>query len=315
MDYKRYGGNNMGIKSLLKSNFWIYKIYDTVRYELPYYIWGEKWSIFKIKSKFKKVFGYELDLNNPKTLNEKIQWLKINEHKEFHTICADKLSAREYWKKFGEDHLIPLLFWTYNWEDIIDENISEVPCIVKCNTGCGCYEIIRNKEDVNFKNLRQKCRKWLSGNYYYRSQEWQYKNIKPCIIVERLLLDANGHIPNDYKLHFINGELQFIYCSVDREGENYRCIYSPDWTRLNIEWVEPKKHTGLSGKDIDCPKTFPQMISIGQKIAHDFKYVRVDFYDVDGKLYYGEITLHHGSGFDTFVPESYDLYYGNKLQL
>ena len=291
------------------------RLYYFFRFYIPRCILREQWDEYEIKRKFKAVFGYEIDLDNPKTLNEKIQWLKLNDRKTFYSTCADKLAVRKYWKQFGEDSLIPLLFKTTNWREITYDNLPTVPCIVKSNTGCGYYEIIRDRNKVNIRELQKKCRKWMIGNYYYSSQEWQYKSIKPCIIIEKLLLNRDGHIPNDFKLHFINGELQFIYCSIDREGENYRSIYSPEWKRLNIEWVSKDSHRGLVGKDIDCPKTFHQMVKIGEIIAKNFKYVRVDFYDVDGKLYYGEITLHHGSGLDTFEPKSYDLFFGNKLKL
>ena len=306
----------MGIKNKLKNNFYVYKIHGVLRYELPGKLFGKKYDVAEIQRKYEKNFGKRIDLGNPKTLNEKIQWLKLNERKDFHTIVADKYEVRKYWKQFGEDGLIPLLYQTYDWRDIKPENIPDEPCIIKCNSGCGNYEIIRDKSGIEYKKLRNKCRIWMAVNYYYRSQEWQYKNIRRCIIIEKLLLDKNGHIPNDYKLHYINGELQFIYCSIDREGKNYRSIYSSDWKRMDMEWVAPKEHKGsYYGADILPPPTLGRMKEIGGKIAKDYKYVRVDFYDLDGKLYYGEITLHHGSGLDTFEPEKWDLEYGKKLKL
>lgn len=306
----------MGIKKHLKNNYYIYKLYDRLRFVLPNKIFGAKYDRHEIRKKYIKAFGREPSLDNPQTLNEKIQWLKLNVHDDFHTVVADKYRVREYLKQFGEDALIPLLYHTDNWRDIKPENIPEVPCIVKYNAGCGCYAIIRDKKNIDYKTLKKKCRLWFSTNLYYRSQEWQYKNIKPCIIVEKLLLDKHGRIPNDYKLHYINGELQFIYCSIDREGENYRSIYSPDWHRMNIEWLPLTSHKGsLEGKDISAPPTLDRMKAVGREIAKNFKYVRVDFYDVDGQMYYGEITLHHGSGFDTFEPEKYDWEYGKILDI
>ncbi len=306
----------MGLKKIIKNiilgNFWLYRLFRQMRYNLPVYIMGDE---YITKEKYKKVFGKELDLDNPQTLTEKIQWLKLNVHEDFHTVCADKYAARQIWKKYGDDGLIPLLFMTYDWTDIKKENIPNEPCIVKCNSGSGEYQIIRNKDDVDYEKLRSDCRRWLAENYYYTSQEWQYKNIKPCIIVEKLLQDKNGKIPNDYKLHCINGKVEFVYCSVDREGENYRSIYTPAWERMNMEWVAPRDHKGYFGADIEKPKTFSRMLEIAEDIAKKFAYVRVDFYDVDGKLYYGEITLHHGSGFDTFEPNEYDSVYGEKLDL
>lgn len=306
----------MGMKKIVKkiilNNTLLYRLFRQVRFNLPVYIMGDE---YIIKKKYKRVFGRKLNLENPQTLTEKIQWLKLNVHEDFHTICADKYAARQIWRKYGEDGLIPLLFMTYNWQDIKEENIPDVPCIVKCNSGSGEYHIIREKNNVDYEKLRRNCKRWLAENYYYSSQEWQYKNIKPCIIIEKLLQDKNGKIPNDYKLHCINGKVEFVYCSVDREGENYRSIYTPAWERMNMEWVAPQDHKGYFGADIEKPETFSRMVKIAEDIAKRFAYVRVDFYDVDGKLYYGEITLHHGSGFDTFEPEEYDYFYGDKLKL
>ena len=308
-------GIKIKIKSAIKNSVPLYALYYILHFIIPAKLGGRARDIYMIKKKYKMIFGRPLDLNNPQTLNEKIQWLKLNERNDFQTLCADKYRVREYLKTFGEDSLIPLLYHTDDWKKINYDTIPNVPCIIKGNAGSGNYIIVRNKDEIDVEEVRLNCYRWMIQNYYYQSNEWQYKNIKPCIIIEQLLLDKNGHIPNDYKLHYINGELQFIYCSIDREGENYRSIYTPAWERMDMEWVAPKDHKGFRGADISCPKTFPRMKEIGDVIAKRFKYVRVDFYDVDGKLYYGEITLHHGSGFDTFVPEQYDMFYGKKLKL
>lgn len=303
------------IKKIKKTGIFQPVIYH-LKYKLPCVIMGERrWNERAVRKKFREAFGYDIDLEHPRTLNEKLQWLKLNVHDDFHTLCADKYRVREFWKKFGEDGLIPLVYQTYNWRDIIMEHIPDYPCIVKCNSGCGFNQIIRDKNTLDIRELQGKCRAWLGINYYYISQEWQYKNIRPCILIEKLLLDKNGHIPNDYKLHFINGQLQFIYCSIDREGENYRSIYSPEWKRMDMEWVPAKGQSQTSGKEIPQPLNFEKMKQIGSRVAEHFRYVRTDFYEADGRLYYGEITLHHGSGYDVMKPEKYDLEYGKKLVL
>lgn len=268
-----------------------------------------------IKKRFKQNFGRNLDLSNPQTLNEKIQWLKIYEKKDFHTLCADKYRVRSYLKEFGEEHLVPLLFHTEDYKDINENNLKDFPCIVKSNTGCGWYKILYDCKNVDWKALQEECKNWMVQNFYYYSYEWQYKNIKPCIIVEKLLLTEDGKLPNDIKLHFINGNLEFVYCSIDRCGENYRKIYDPEtWKQLDFEW--PVKSTGkINYQDIPKPVNFDRMVEIGSKIAQKFKYVRVDFYDMPDNFYFGEITLHHGSGFNKFSDEKYDLLYGQKLKL
>lgn len=258
-------------------------------------------------------FGHKPNLDNPHTLSEKIQWLKLYDRRDIHTTLADKFAAREWLAKhFGEEYLVPLLYTTIDWHDIKPANIPEIPCAIKSNHASGQCFICRDKSAVNWKHLRRLCHLWLSTNYYYASQEWQYKNIPPRIIAEKLLLTHEGKLPNDYKLHFFNGKLGFVYCSIDREGGNFRNMYSPDWQPMYFSWGA---HDEKRGPEIAPPESFPEMLRIGQEIAKLFRYVRVDFYDVDGRLYYGEITLHHGSGFNKFKPDSFDKYFGDMLDL
>jgi len=280
-----------------------------------------KYSLYSDKSliekKFKETFGRKLNWSNPQTLNEKIQWLKLNDRKDYYTQCADKYAVRELLKtEFGEEYLIPLVFATDNWKEMNESNINQFPCIVKANHTSGNYLILRNSSEVDWKKLQLECRRWLDRDFFVSSREWQYKNIKRKIVVERLLETKEGRIPNDYKLHYMNGELQIVYVSVDREGKNKRNIYDQDWKPLYFSWAKKHKDAQtLRGDEIEPPATFGMMKEIGKAIARKFKYVRVDFYDVDGKLYFGEITLHHGSGFDVFTPEEYDLKYGRLLKL
>lgn len=305
----------MGLKKLLFKDTQWYKDQKRKKYYKDLDKIGQE---ELIRRSFKWWYGRDIDLENPQTMNEKIMWLKLHDHRDFCTQCADKYESRKYWAQFGEDGLIPLPFTTTKAKDLKPENIPDYPVIVKTNHGSGGHEIIRDKSKVDWVNLRKRMQEALKENYYYRAQEWNYKNIKPRIIVEKLLLDKNGKLPNDYKLHYFNGKLEFIYCSIDREGANYRNIYSTDWKKLPFEWIDKPKleaKSDTSGPDIPPPPTLPRMIEIGNEIAKNFDYVRVDFYDVDGKLYYGEITLYHGAGFDLFRPEKYDLIYGQKLHL
>lgn len=267
--------------------------------------------------KFRKVFGRDMDFENPQTLNEKIQWLKLNFRKDIQVQLADKFEVRKFVEeKFGPQYLVPLLYQTTDWRDITMENIPNEPCIIKPNHASGRYIIIRDKKTINLRKIQTDCISWLSVDYYKHTQEWQYKDIKRRIIIEKLLQTKEGTIPNDYKLHYFNGELGFVYCSVGRESENKRNIYDPEWNPLYFSWVEPfKDSSSIRGQEIPEPPTYEKMKEIGAEIAKMFAYVRVDFYDVDGKLYLGEITFHHGSGFDVFVPKEYDLYWGNKVTL
>lgn len=289
---------------------YIYRLYRIIKYE-------RLSDVVYLKKQFKTMQGYELNLDNPKTLNEKIQWLKINDRSNFHSIMADKYGVREYIKKeFGEDLLIPLVFVTSNHKDITLSNIPDYPCIVKATHDSGSYLIIKDKNKIDYKKLLVDCRWWLTRNYYLVDREWQYKNIKPRIVIEKLLLMAEGKIPNDFKLNVINGKVEFIYVSIDREEINKRNIYDRDWNPLFFTWsLKNKDISKLRGEEINPPATFYRMIEIAEKIGQDFQYVRVDFYDVDGKLYFGEITQHHGGGFDQIRPIEMDYKYGELLDL
>lgn len=270
-----------------------------------------------LKKKFLRLQGYELNLEQPKSLNEKLQWLKIYDRRPIYTVFADKYAVRDYVKdNIDEEILIPLLYSTKNYKDIVPENLPNEPFILKANHDSGSFLIVRDKSKVDWERLRTDCRWWLSKNYYWIDREWQYKDIEPKIIVEKLLLDKNGKIPNDYKIHCINGEVEFIYVSVDREGVNKRNIYDKNWNPLPFTFANKYKDASkLRGSEILPPPSFERMIAISKEVAKLFAYVRVDFYDVDGKLYFGEITQCHGGGFDQMRPIEWDYKYGEMLNI
>lgn len=304
-------------KSLLRSyGYYLYqRIEFILKYKIRYAFLGKNADEKIILMRYKEKFGIYPDLHNPKKMTEKMQWLKLYDRKEYYSLCADKYRVRDIVAKYGQDILIPLLFHTEDWRELNPSNITEFPCIVKANNGCGTYKILWSRESVDWKKLRYEARLWIKNNHYYKSQEYQYKNIKSCYVVEKLLL-SNGEIPEDYKLHFINGELIFIHCGVKGRGKNYKLTYDREWRPLNFAWYRINSgETYERGEEITKPKSLERMISIGTDIAKDFPYVRVDFYDIDGQLYFGEITLCHGSGLNKFIPSEYDNAFGEKLRL
>ncbi|MFN4083091.1 MAG: ATP-grasp fold amidoligase family protein [Bacteroidia bacterium] len=288
----------------------IYKFYRWIKYDR---YGDEKF----LKKRFEQLQGYPLNLDSPKTLNEKINWLKLNfSHPDEH-ILADKFAVRDYIAKvLGEKYLIPLVFSTTNHKEINPTNIPDFPVIVKANHDSGSYKIIRNKSKIDWKRLQTDCKFWLSRNYYWIEREPQYKKIKPRIIVEKLLISNDGKIPFDYKLHCINGIVEFIYVSVDREGANKRNIYSRNWEPLLFTWANKSKDfTKLRGPEIPKPDSMDEMIKLAEVLAKGFPYVRIDFYDVDGNIFFGEITQHHGGGFDQIRPIEWDYKFGKILNL
>ena len=270
-----------------------------------------------LKLRWRNTMGYSLDLNNPQTLNEKIQWLKLYDRKPIYSILADKYRIKDYIKnKFGKDLCVPNIGV---WDSVDEINFDSLPnkFVLKCNHNSGngiC--ICTDKSKLNITDVKKKLEKGLRENYYKTSREWQYKDIPRRIIAEEYLETKDGKIPNDYKLNFINGKLEFVYVSYDRKGINDRCLYDADWKRLPFVWVPAGTYRkNMNTSDVPCPQSFDMMKRIACMIAKDFDYVRVDFYDVDGKLYLGEITLYHGSGYDKFFPKEYDLVYGEKMKL
>ena len=282
-----------------------------------YHVMPEK---LYLKKRFKRTFKRELDLDNPKTLNEKIVWLKLNDRTPLHTICADKYAVRSYIKeKVGEEYLVPLFYQTKNVKEIIPENLPSPPFIIKANHDSGGGIFVLDKSKTDWEEAQESLKKRLKKNYYPRSKEWQYKNIEPCVIVERLLIDKNGKIPFDYKVHCFDGKVNMIQVDIDRDSDNhYRNWYNPKWQREPYKWSSIKgdgKRTDPSDDEVEKPKTLDEMIVLSEKLSKDFCYVRVDWYDVDGKLYFGELTFHHDGGNRPILPEKWDRILGDMITL
>ena len=272
-----------------------------------------------LKRKYRKSFKRDINLEKPETLNEKIVWLKLNDRTPLHTQCADKYAVRDYVTgKIGKEYLVPLFYMTKNPKDIIPDNLPDIPCIIKTNHDSGGVFFVKNKHDIDLISIRKSLKKRLKRNYYYRSKEWQYKNIEPCIIIEKLLTDKNGNIPYDYKIHCFNGKVQMIQVDIDRNSENhYRNWYNTKWEREPYRWSSAKngKFTDPSDNDVERPETLDKMIKLSERLSEDFRYVRVDWYDVDGILYFGELTFHHDGGNQPILPEEWDKNLGDKLIL
>jgi len=267
-----------------------------------------------LKRKFNRRLGYGLDLDNPKTMNEKIQWLKINNRSPLHTLCADKYAVRRYVKeKVGKEYLVPLVYHTENPTDIIPENLPDFPFIIKTNHDCGGNIIVRNKADTDWKNVQKLLSNKIKRNCYDISKEWSYKNIKPCIIAEKLLLDENENIPWDYKLHCFDGKVRIISVTIDRFGNQRRNFYNENWEFQPFVWGCPPSREKVP--NLPAPKKLKEMIYIAEKLASDLLYVRVDLYDVINKIFFGEMTFYPGSGFVIFSPFEWDTKTGAMLEL
>lgn len=274
-----------------------------------------------VKIQFRKAHGYKLNFNNPHTLNEKMQWLKIYDRTPLHTLYADKYAVRSVFeKRYGKDRLIDLVFHTTSWKEIKQENMPDFPFIIKPNHASGWYHIIEDKTKVNWDRIRTDCRFWLSQNYYPMQKEWQYKNIPRRIVVEKLLICKSGGIPTNFRVHCFHGRVELIaltsYLSNDtKEYRNQK--YSRNWELLKIDWASHDTDLTKIRDEVAIPRpsTLDEMIKIAEDISSEFKYVRVDFFDVDGRLYHGEITFHDGGGYERITPIEWDLKLGSMLKL
>lgn len=263
-----------------------------------------------LKLKFRLMMNYKLELNNVQTYNEKLQWLKLNDQNPIYTSLVDKYSVREFVKrKIGEEYLIPLLGVYERFDDI---DFSKLPneFVIKCTHDSGGVVICKNKDEFDFKKSRYIIEKCLKRNYYYSGREWPYKNIKPKIIIEKYIVDESGTELKDYKFFCFNGEVKMLFVAVDRPHNTKFNFYD-----LNFNKLPFKQHYENFDKSIIKPRGFDKMIELASKLSSGFPHVRVDFYDINGKIYFGELTFYHFSGFEKFEPNEWDKKMGDMIDL
>lgn len=285
--------------------------------KMPYYL-GKKgllnWMPDEkyLKLIFKTMVGYELNLSEPKTFNEKLQWLKLNDRKPEYTTMVDKYSAKDYVADIiGSDYIIPTLGM---WDSFDEIDFDELPnqFVLKCTHDSGGLVICTDKNKFDYKAARKKITKCLKYNYYHAGREWVYKDIKPRIIAEKYMCDAINIELNDYKLMCFDGEVKCSFVCSDRfsEGGLRVTFYDKDWNVLPFERHYPKSNVPISK-----PLNYDKMISFAEKLAQNIPFVRVDFYEIAGKLYFGELTFFPGSGFEEFEPQEKDLELGSWIKL
>lgn len=266
-----------------------------------------------LKHLHKMAFKIKADLDNPKTIQEKILWLRIHNKDPLLTLCSDKYRVRNYVKeKTSEKYLIPIVFQTEDAKDIIATNIPDYPVIVKTNHGCGGHIIIHDKKTIEYRKIQKHFNRLLKYNIYSSSRQWHYKNIKPCILVERLLTKSDGGKVLDYKLHCYNGKVDRIevYNYHDDGHGKDLIFYTPKWENMNIS-----SRTVDTKGDVPKPRNLSGMIEFAERLAEDFKFVRVDTYNIDGKIYFGELTFAPAMGVQGYRPTKWNTIFGERLQL
>ncbi len=262
---------------------------------------------------FRVQLGKNLNFENPVTFNEKIQWLKINNRESEYTIMVDKYKVREYISEtIGEQYLIPLL-GVWDSPDEINFDILPDEFVLKCNHNSGLGMCIcKNKSTLNIEKVKQDLSNGLNENYYLLYREWPYKNVEKKIIAEKYMSDQGKEL-QDYKIHCFNGIPKIILVCRDRFSDTglTEDFFDIEWNHLNIS-RENCKH---SVDKIKAPKNLKLMLRLARILSENIPFVRIDFYEINGKVYFGEITFFPASGLKKFIPEKWDIDLGNEIQL
>lgn len=262
---------------------------------------------------FQILMNQELSLEHPKTFNEKLQWLKLYNRKTSYTTMVDKYKVREYIReRLGEKYLIPLL-GVWNNPEEIDFDILPNQFVLKCNHNSGLgMSICKDKVLFDFAKAKKDLRRGIRENYYQKNREWPYKDVPRKIIAEQYMKSDAGGL-TDYKIHCFNGEPKLILVCKDRFLETglTEDFFSINWEHLDIR---RPKHPNASAP-IKKPEELDEMLRLAAILSKDIPFLRVDFYIVDHKIYFSELTFYPASGFDKFVPEIWDNILGDWLKL
>ncbi|TVQ66953.1 MAG: hypothetical protein EA360_03665 [Balneolaceae bacterium] len=255
-------------------------------------------------------FGFFPDLNQPNRLSEKIQQIKLTEQTDLRRLAADRLRVRDYIEqRAGREYLIPLYGC---WGTLTHEAWDSLPdsFVLKATHGSGFVRVIRNKKEVPFSEIRNETDRWLSTDYYRFGREWVYKDLKPGLIAEELLLSSKAEIPADFKFFCFHGKVGFIQVDQDRFGEQRRNLYTSSFKKLDAELHHP---AGVV--DMGKPAQLEEAVKLAEKLAEPFTFIRVDLYLPGEKIYFGELTNYPGNGFERFCPDKWDFHFGELLSL
>ncbi|WDL92125.1 glycosyl transferase [Bacillus sp. HNR-4] len=264
-----------------------------------------------LKLKYKLITGKELDFENPKTFNEKLQWLKLYNRKPEYTKMVDKFEVRKYiTDRIGEEYLIPLI-GVYDSFEEIDFDVLPNQFVLKPNHTSGNVYICKDKSKINYEELKKEINMWLKRRYYWMHREWPYKNVKPKIVCEKYMVDESGVELKDYKMYCFNGEIKLIQVDYDRFNGHKRNLYNREWEYVPTSIKYPSNPDVVIKK----PSKLKEMLELASVLSEGHPYVRVDFYSINEKLYFGEITFYPEAGYGKFDPDDLDIEMGNLIKL
>ena len=258
--------------------------------------------------------GIWMNWKHPKRFNEKLQWLKVYNRKPEYTIMADKVKAKEWVaERIGEEYIIPTLGV---WDDPDDIDFDALPnqFVLKCNHNSGVgLCICKDKSKLDIAAVKSELHKGLKQDYYMVGREWPYKDIPRKILAEKYMEDKNSKEGlNDYKLLCFDGKVYCSFVCSDRYSEEGLKVtfYDKDWKKLPFE-----RHYPSAKNDIKMPVQYHNMVKLAERLSKNIPFVRTDFYEINGSLYFGEMTFYPGSGLEEFTPEKWDEKLGELIVL
>lgn len=269
-----------------------------------------------LKRKFKSVTGKELNIETPTTFNEKLQWLKLNNREDVYTVMADKVAARDFVaEKLGEEYLIPCIGV---WDNADDIDFDKLPdkFVLKCNHNSGVGMCIcKDKSKLDIEKVKNELKKGMAQDYYITNREWPYKNIPRKIIAEQFMENKEEGIEGlrDYKFYCFDGNVDYLYISEGLDDHHTAKIsfVTTDWKLADFKRTDYANFTNLPEK----PKKFDEMLSIAKELSKGFPFLRVDLYEINGKIYFSEFTFFPCSGYMPFEPEEWDYKFGEFIKL
>ena len=266
---------------------------------------------FAIKTKYRLEMKKKLNLKNPQTFNEKLNWIKLYYRKPIMTTMVDKYDVKKYVSDIiGPEYVIPSIAIYDKWDDI-DFDSLKAPFVLKTTHSSGVIAVVKDKESFDFETTKKKFNKSLKQNYFYSCREWPYKNVKPRIIVEQFVKDSKEDNLPVYKFFCFNGE-PYLVQTIKNDKTSYETI---DYFDMDWKFLELKQNFENSEVPLTKPSNFEEMKELAAKLSKGFPFVRVDLYSVDGKVYFSEFTFFSDAGYQRFYPDEWDLKLGEKIVL
>ena len=261
-----------------------------------------------LKIVYNEMTNKKLDLKNPKSFNEKLQWLKLHDRKDIYTTMVDKYEVKNYVSKIiGDDYIIPTI-GIYDKFDDIDFNKLPNQFVIKCTHDSGGLVICSDKTTFDIDSAKKKINDCLHHNYFNTWREWPYKNVKTRIIVEKYM----GDDLNDYKIMCFNGNPYYSFVCSDRNTDKglHVTFFNDRWTKMNFE-----RHYPSSKEEIKKPIKYDKMLELSKILSQNIPFVRVDWYEINNKIYFGELTFFPGGGYEEFTPEEWDYKLGDLINI